>query len=112
MPASDILNIELSLAGMVWGISCTIPKIRISQDQLPTETKTLSLILEDIDLLNLPHGMHSIDFDNSDIILNDKFTIMPLCPPPGKSHHYRLTVRAFDADHQLIGVGTVIQQFP
>ncbi|NOQ13848.1 MAG: hypothetical protein GQ583_05110 [Methyloprofundus sp.] len=112
MSTSNILNIELSLAGMEWGISCTIPKIKIYQNQLPTATKELSLLLEDIDLINLPHGMHCIDVENSDIILNNEFKIMPLCPPSGKSHHYRLTVRAFDADHQLIGTGTAIQQFP
>ena len=112
MSLSDILDIELSLTGMERGKTCTIPKIKVNQNQVPEETQKVSLILEDIDLLNLPHGIHFFEFNHSDIVLNDKFKVMPLSPPPGKSHHYRLTVRAFDSAHRMIGVGTAIQQFP
>ena len=107
-----ILDIELFLNGMVKGITCTIPKIKIYQDKIPAGTKKLSIILEDIDLLNLPHGMHLIEFEGSDIVLENTFKIIPLAPPPGKSHQYQLTVRAFDDNHSVIGVGTAIQQYP
>lgn len=109
---SDILNIELSFEGMERGKTCTISKIKIDKGQIPASTKKVSLVLEDVDLLNLPHGIHFFEFENADIVLEDEFKIMPLTPPPGKSHHYRLTARAFDSKHRIVGVGTVIKQFP
>lgn len=95
-------SVKLSLDGMEKYKTTTISRITIYQDQVPVGIKKLSLILEDTDLFNLPHGMHLIDFNDVDIVLEDNFKIMPLSPPPGKPHKYRLTVRAFDENHVLL----------
>lgn len=112
MSLPNISNIELSLSGMVKGITCAIPKIKVSQNEVPAGTKKLYLILEDTNFGNFPHGLHQIDFTGSDLFLEDKFEIIPLNPPGDVSHQYRLTVRALDDNHTVLGIGTTIQQFP
>lgn len=85
MSLPNISNIELSLRGIVKGITSTIPKIKVYQDKVPTGTMTLFLILEGIDFLNVPFGIHFSKFKNSDIVLEYSFKIMPLSPlTPGQ----------------------------
>lgn len=109
---SSISNIELSLSGMEKGITCKIPEIKISQEKLPTGTKKLYLLLQDTSFANFTHGLHLLDFTGADVLLKDEFTILPLMPPGEQSHQYRLTVRAYDGNHNELGVGQVTQQFP
>ncbi len=94
------------------GKTSTVTKIEVNQGQVPAGTKNVSMILEDLDFLNAPHGTHFYNYENSDIVLENEFKIFPLTPPSDQSHHYRLTVRAFDSEHRFIGVGTVISKFP
>lgn len=109
---TNLSDIELSLNRMMKGITDTIPKIRVNHEKVPAGTKKLYLILEDTNFGNFPHGLHLFDFNDSDIILEDEFKILPLNPPGDQSHQYRLTVRAYDGDHEVIGVEEVTQQFP
>ena len=104
-------SVDLSLDGMKKGISITVTKITINKDQVPCGTKNLSLVLEDIDFHNFPHGAKLIAYEGSDIVLENEFIIIPLAPPIG-SHHYRLTVRALDENHEIIGSGQDTQLFP
>ena len=43
------LKVDLSLEGMKKFVSTTIPEIKVYQDGIPTETRQLYLILEDLD---------------------------------------------------------------
>ena len=104
-------RVDLSLRGMRKCISLTVPEIKVYQDEVPTGTKHLYLILEDLDFNNFPHGTKLIPYDGFDGVLQESFTILPLCPPQG-SHQYRLTVRAFDENNKIIGYGQATQQFP
>ena len=109
---NNITDTELSLKGMIKGETSKIPKIKILQETIPPSTKKLQLVLEDLDFGNFPHGFDILDFTGSDIILIKKFKIIPLKPPRDESHNYRLTVRALNEEHDVIGVGEVTQQFP
>jgi len=104
-------RVNLSLKGMKKCISLTVPEIRVFLDEVPAGTKQLYLILEDLDFHNFPHGTKLISFDGFNGVLQDSFTIIPLCPPQGQ-HQYRLTVRALDKEDEVIGTGQTIQQFP
>ena len=95
-------RVDLSLREMKKCISLTVPEIKVFQDEVPKGTKQLYLILEDLDFHNFPHGTKLIPFEGFNGVLQDSFTILPLCLPQG-SHQYRLIVRAFDGDNKIIG---------
>ncbi len=104
-------RVDLSLRGMSKCLSSTIPEIKVFQNEVPAGVTQLYLILEDLDFHNFPHGTKLIPYEGFGGVLQDSFTIFPLCPPQG-SHQYRLTVRAYDGDNKIIGFGQTIQQFP
>ena len=93
---AEQIRVNLTLSGMVKGKSKTVPHIKIDKDKVPTGTKHLYLVLEDLDFHNLLHGAELLPYQGSDIELKDEFKLLiPLSPPDG-SHHYQLTVRALD----------------
>ena len=108
---AGVLKVNLLLKGMEKCKSNTIPEIKVYKDGVPTGTKKLYLLIEDLDFHNFPHGVKLIPYEDSDIVLQEKFKIVPLCPPKG-SHQYRLTVRALDNEDKIVGYGQVTQQFP
>ena len=105
------LKVDLSLEGMKKFVSTTIPEIKVYQDGIPTETRQLYLILEDLDFHSFPHGVKLIPYEGIDLVLQESLKIAPLSPLNG-SHQYRLTVRALDQEDRIIGIGLATQQFP
>ena len=73
-------RVDLSLKGIEKCISLTVPKIKVYQDEVPTGTKQLYLVLEDLDFHNFPHGTKIISFEGFNGVLQDSLQFSLFAP--------------------------------
>jgi phosphatidylethanolamine-binding protein (PEBP) family uncharacterized protein len=88
------------------------PEIRVGD--IPEDTRSLRILLKNINVPQWNQGGGQLEHDGSGIIPPRALDIgyNGPCPPQGQRHKYEFWVMAVDADGEITGFGKARQPFP
>ena len=104
----DVAKISVEFAWDLKKIHIS-PKLQLKG--VPQKTAYFKIKMHDLDA-NYPHGSIKLNNDGSGVIKAGAIDNYQGPSPPSSPHRYEFTVKAFNKEGVLIGVGTKMREYP
>jgi len=103
----------MSLSFSWEGVSrCSSSPPAFTLSGVPPGTTRLAFNMVDLDLPSYPHGGGTISYQGGDQVAAGSFSYQGPCPPEGRRHNYRWTVKALDAGGKTLATTSAASPFP
>ena len=102
------MSLQFSWAGVP---HCSHHSPAFALSGVPAGTSRLAFVMVDLDFPPFPHGGGTIAYQGANIPARAFHYIGP-CPPPGRPHRYRWTVRALNAGGKTLATASAMRPYP